>query len=165
MMPLAQVNALPPQDFMTVFGDVAEHSSWVAERAMQSRPFTTREAMVVAFSAAVEEAAPEARLALVRAHPDLAARARLTEDSAREQAGVGLDALTREEFSRFNDLNARYKSRFGFPFIFAVMGAAKQQILASFEARIGNRPEAELAAALAQVYRIVRFRIEDRVAP
>ena len=117
---------------------------------------------------------PESQLELIRAHPDLADRAAVADDagsgavaaeSRREQAGAGLDRLTRDEFKRFADLNARYRARFGFPFIFAVKGANKDMILASFEERIGNDAATERATALANVERILRFRIEDRIAP
>ncbi|MBL8791667.1 MAG: 2-oxo-4-hydroxy-4-carboxy-5-ureidoimidazoline decarboxylase [Rhizobiales bacterium] len=151
--------------FIAAFGDVAEHSPWVAAAAAALRPFASRDAMVAAFETALRSAGPEAKLALIRAHPDLATRARLTDDSTREQKGAGLDTLSEAELARFTALNTRYRSRFGFPFIFAVRGADKHQILDSFEARIGNSSEAELAMALTQVMRIFRFRIEDRVAP
>ena len=163
------VNALDAAAFAARFGDVAEGSPWVAESAWGSRPFANREALVSAFVAAVRAASREARVALLRAHPDLAGRAALAgdigEDSRREQAGAGLDRLTAGEFARFHDLNARYRERFGFPFIFAVKGAAKEAILAAFEARIDNDADTERAEALANVERILRFRIEDRVAP
>ena len=163
------VNALDAGTFVTRFGDVAEDSPWVAEAASEARPFADREALVEAFAAAVRSASRRKQLALLCAHPDLAGRAAIAgdvaEDSRREQAGAGLDRLTAPEFSRFHDLNARYRKRFGFPFIFAVKGATKDAILAAFEARIGNDAETERAAALANVERILRFRIEDRVAP
>ena len=162
------VNALDAGTFVARFGDVAEHSPWVAEAAFAARPFADREALVEAFAAAVRAASREAQTALLRAHPDLAGRAAvagdIAEDSRREQAGAGLDRLTASEFARFHDLNTRYRKRFGFPFIFAVKGATKDAILAAFETRIGNDAETERAAALANVERILRFRIEDRVA-
>ena len=114
-------------------------------------------------------ASRERQLALLHAHPDLAGRAtvagHIAEESRREQAGAGLDRLTAGEFAWFQDLNARYRERFGFPFIHAVKGATKDAILAAFETRIDNDAEAERATALASVERIFRFRIEDRVAP
>ena len=164
MMTIDEVNALAPVDFIARFGDVAEHSPWVAREAFAQRPFADRDAMVVAFATAIRSANRDAQLALIRAHPDLATKARLTEDSSREQAGVGLDALTVEEFTRFTELNTAYKDRFGFPFIFAVKGATKQMILAAFEERVTQSPESEFDTAIAQICRIFRFRIEDRVA-
>lgn len=167
--PIETVNALDPGAFVARFGDVAEDSPWVAESAFAARPFADREALVEAFAAAVRSASRRKQLALLRAHPDLAGRAavagEVAEESRREQAGAGLDRLTPAELARFSDLNARYRERFGFPFIFAVKGAAKDAILAAFEARIGNDAETERAVALTHVERIFRFRIEDRVAP
>ena len=164
-LPVDAVNRMPAAAFVDRFGDVAEHSPWVAERAAGARPFATREAMVAAFADALLRAPRADQLALLRAHPDLAGRAAIAEESKREQAGAGLGTLTPEEFGRFSDLNARYRDHFGFPFILAVKGATKSDILAAFAERIDNDPAAELATALAQVCRIFRFRIEDRVLP
>ena len=163
MTQLANVNTMTEQAFVAAFGDVAEHSPWVARKAFTELPFASRDHMISAFEHALRAAPAEAQLALIRAHPDLATRARLTEDSSREQQGAGLDSLSAVEFARFTDLNARYKERFGFPFIFSVKGATKKQILASFEARVEQDGAAEFAMALTQVMRIFRFRIEDRV--
>ena len=166
---LAAVNDLPLADFVGRFGDVAEHSPWVAEVAARLRPFASREAMIEAFAVAVGQAPYDARLALIRAHPDLAGRAAragaMAEDSRREQAGVGLDSLTEVEYARFTALNEAYRARFGFPFIFAVKGATKTMILDAFEARLANDAETEFETALTQIHRIFRFRLEDRIAP
>jgi 2-oxo-4-hydroxy-4-carboxy-5-ureidoimidazoline decarboxylase len=165
MKTIQQVNALSSTEFEKIFGDVAEHSPWVARNAAGDRPFVSRESMIRAFHEAVHSASETAQLALVRAHPDLASKAKLTDDSALEQAQAGLDTLTAEEFARFTHLNELYKAKFDFPFIFAVKGATKQQILASFAERVNNSKEDEFYMALDQVCRIFRFRIEDRVAP
>jgi 2-oxo-4-hydroxy-4-carboxy-5-ureidoimidazoline decarboxylase len=165
MMTLTAVNAMSAEEFTAAFGDVAEHSPWVARLVSSLRPFASRNAMVEAFTATVRGAARQAQLALIRAHPDLATTARLTEDSSREQAGAGLNTLSPDEFARFTGLNTRYKAKFGFPFIFAVKGASKHQILASFAERVEHGEEKEFATALEQVCRIFRFRIEDRVSP
>lgn len=165
MISLADVNAMTPSAFLAAFGDVAEHSPWVAREASAFRPFATRDEMIRQFATALRGANRGAQLDLIRAHPDLANKARLTADSTREQAGAGLDSLGSGDFARFTSLNTRYRERFGFPFIFAVKGANAQMILESFEARIGNSPEAEFEMALAQICRIFRFRLEDRVAP
>ena len=165
MMTLADVNCMTREAFTETFGDVAEHSPWVAEGVAVLRPFADRETMISAFETILREAGQARQLDLVRAHPDLATKARLTDDSSREQQGAGLASLTSEEYARFTELNKSYKERFGFPFIFAVKGATKHQILESFETRIGNSKEAEFAMALTQVMRIFRFRLEDRVAP
>jgi len=167
-MSLEAVNALPPAAFVEAFGDVAEHSPWVAEVAEKRRPFADHRALAEAFLDAIFDAEAPAKLALLRAHPDLAGRAaiagELAVESKKEQAGAGLNQLTPEEFERFTRLNTAYRDKFGFPFILAVKGATKHQILKSFGERIANDEEAELASALVQVARIVAFRLEDRVA-
>jgi 2-oxo-4-hydroxy-4-carboxy-5-ureidoimidazoline decarboxylase len=165
MTAIATVNAMPLPQFLAAFGDVAEHSPWVAREAASFRPFETRDAMIARFETAVRAANRDAQLALIRAHPDLATKARLTDDSTKEQAGAGLNTLTAEEFARFTALNDSYKARFGFPFIFAVKGATKHMILEAFEARVKSDPDTEFLTAIAQICRIFRFRLEDRVAP
>ena len=164
MKTIQEVNALKAAEFEKAFGDVAEHSPWVARNAAGARPFKSLEAMISAFRDVVVSASETAQLALIRAHPDLATKAKLTDDSSREQAQAGLGTLSKEEFSRFTHLNELYKSKFDFPFIFAVKGATKEQILASFTERVNHSKEDEFAMALDQVCRIFRFRIEDRVA-
>lgn len=168
VLSIDDLNRMAAAEFTAAFGDVAEHSPWVAERAAGARPFADRDAVAQAFAAALRGATRDERLAVLRAHPDLAGRAAvsgdLTEHSRREQAGAGLDRLTPQEFERFTVLNAAYKERFGIPFIFAVKGATAAMILAAFEERSANGREAELDNATDNVCRIMRFRIEDRVA-
>ena len=164
MMTLDQVNQMRHTDFMQAFGDVAEHSPWVAEAAAAERPFDDRREMVAAFASALQLAADGAKLAVLQAHPDLAGKAELTDDSTKEQDGAGLNTLSADEFDRFTRLNEAYKSKFEFPFIYAVKGADKFQILEAFEERVENSKELEFRTACAQVCRIFRFRIEDRVS-
>ena len=156
------VNALP--DLVADFGDIAEHAPWVAERAQDDRPFTDRSAMIASFQKAIRTAPRDRQLELIKAHPDLAGKAKLTPDSASEQKGAGLDTLSVDELAKFTRLNDAYKEKFGFPFIFAVKGADKYKILASFELRIGNDPDVEFQTAIDMVCTIVLFRLEDRVA-
>jgi 2-oxo-4-hydroxy-4-carboxy-5-ureidoimidazoline decarboxylase len=165
MKTIADINGMTVEEFVAAFGDVAEHSPWIARDAAAARPFVSREAMIATFEAALRASDEASQLALIRAHPDLATRAKLTGDSGREQSGAGLDSLTPEEFSRFTDCNKAHWEKYGFPFIFAVKGATKHQILAAFAARNGNTPAEERAVTLEQICRIFRFRIEERVAP
>jgi 2-oxo-4-hydroxy-4-carboxy-5-ureidoimidazoline decarboxylase len=165
MISVRKINAMTRDDFIAAFGDVAEHSPWVAEKACEKRPFADRERLIQAFAEALSQAGRSAKLALIRAHPDLAVRAKLTADSTNEQAGAGLDRLSPPEFARFTHLNDTYKARFEFPFIFAVKGATKEQVLKAFEERVSNSPEAEFETAMMQIMRILRFRLEDRVSP
>ena len=162
MLDINEVNALP--DLVEQFGDIAEHAPWVAERSQLARPFADRSAMITAFQTAIRTAPHAKQLELIRAHPDLAGKAGLTPDSAREQTGAGLDTLSTDELARFTKLNGAYKEKFGFPFIFAVKGADKHQILASFEQRLPNDPVTEFSTAIDMVCKIVSFRLEDRVS-
>jgi len=154
-------------DFVARFGGVYEHSPWIAEAAHR-RGLTSAEdrpaGLAAAMAAVLADAEREAKLALIRAHPDLAGRAaiagELTEASRSEQAGAGLDRCTPEEYRRFQELNAAYKAKFGFPFILAVAGKTRHEILAAFEARIGNDPETEFRTALNEINKIARIRLE-----
>src|SRR5438105_125095 len=162
---LYEVNAMERSAFVAMFRDVADATPWLATEAEAERPFANRDAMIAAFANAVAEADAERQMALLRAHPDLATRAGMTDASAKEQRGAGLDRLTDAESERLQRLNGEYRRRFGFPFIVAVRHANKSEVLAALEARLKNPPAAEFARALVEVQRIVRFRIEDRVAP
>ncbi len=162
-MKLSAVNALSPADFVAEFGGIAEHSAWVAETAMAGRPFADVGAMVLAFEQAVQSASTPAKLALLNAHPDLATKAKLTQDSNNEQKGAGLDQLSKTEFEHFTALNNAYKAKNRFPFIFAVKGATKEQILAGFEQRLRNDTETEFKTALHQVCKIISFRLDAKV--
>jgi OHCU decarboxylase len=154
--------------FVKTFGGVFEHSSWIAERAFDSElgpAHNTATGLQNALARQFRLASEEERLGVLRAHPDLAgklaAAKRLTAESTAEQAGAGLDALTDEERARFTALNDAYQSKFGFPFIIAVKGLDKGQILAAFEQRITNERDTEFATACAQVERIASLRLKD----
>jgi 2-oxo-4-hydroxy-4-carboxy-5-ureidoimidazoline decarboxylase len=153
--------------FVRALGHVVEHSPWVAERAWERRPFASRADLHAAFCQSLRDADPAAQRAVLDAHPDLAGKAALAGElaalSATEQEGAGLDRLTEGEHATFHELNDAYRRRFGFPFVFAVKGATKSMILQAFESRLRNGAEAELATALGEVERIVRFRLEDLV--
>jgi OHCU decarboxylase len=158
---LADLNARDRQSFIDSIGWVFEHSPWVAERAWPRRPFATVEELHQAMIKGVVGATVEEQLALLRAHPDLGARARLSEASTAEQARAGLDALTAVELDRLRRLNGAYREKFGFPFLYAVKGSTKHDILKALETRLGAPREDELNEALGKVYRIARFRLDD----
>src|SRR5437867_1566029 len=130
---LQAVNGMDAADFVKTLGWVFEGSPWVAERAVAARPFASVEALHGAMVRAVEHASRDEQLALIRAHPDLAARVRLSASSTAEQAGAGLDRLSADEYARFQELNRRYLERFGFPFVIAVRHHTKASILDAFE--------------------------------
>lgn len=142
--------------FLARYGGVYEHSPWVAEAC-----WPPPEDLAGAMRAVVDAAPRERKLALIRAHPELASRTKMAAASVKEQAGVGLDQCNADEFEAFQRLNAAYNARFGFPFIYAVKGATRADILAAFEARLGNDPETEFETAIAQIHRIAGFRLAD----
>jgi 2-oxo-4-hydroxy-4-carboxy-5-ureidoimidazoline decarboxylase len=164
MTTLAELNALDRGAFGRALGWIFEGSPWVAERAWETRPFTTLDALHSALTSVVAAASPEEQLGLLRAHPDLGARAKMSEASSREQEGVGLDALTRDELERLLTLNAAYRERFGFPFVYAVKGSTKHDILNALERRLPLTRDLERQEALRQVYRIARFRLEEMIS-
>ncbi|MDZ7839348.1 MAG: 2-oxo-4-hydroxy-4-carboxy-5-ureidoimidazoline decarboxylase [Gammaproteobacteria bacterium] len=159
-------------EFVQTFGGIYEHSPWVArgtrERGLDERHDTV-EGLAEALAATVDMVDEKSRLALIRAHPDLAGRAavrgELGEASSREQAGAGIDQCTPEEYDRFQYLNDAYKRRFGFPFVMAVKGSNRRAILAAFEERLANDAAAELERAIAEIHRIARFRLNDLSDP
>jgi 2-oxo-4-hydroxy-4-carboxy-5-ureidoimidazoline decarboxylase len=158
------LNALDRDGFVGAVGWVFEHSPWVAERTWPKQPFGTTEELYEAMAAQVEAASPEERLALLRAHPDLGTRARISPASTGEQAGAGLDRLTPQEFDDLQRLNTAYRAKFGFPFLFAVKGATKHNILQALERRLQESPEAEYREALRQVSRIAEFRLKELIS-
>ena len=158
---------LSREAFVGVFADIYEHSPWVAERAFdlgQDAGIDSIEGLHQRMATLLLNASREAQLALINAHPDLAGKAavqgELTACSTSEQAGAGISECTAEEFARFTELNDAYKATFGFPFIKAVKGSNRHQILAAFEQRLHNSAEQEFATALAEINQIALFRLQ-----
>lgn len=146
--------------FVMQFGALFECSPWVAEKAWHSRPFRTREAMLKRMCEIVKDADETLQLKLLRAHPELGAKIRMTKDSVEEQRGAGLDRLERDEAYIFHQLNAKYRERFGFPFIIAVKGLTPDMIADSMQKRMMNTAEQEKERALLEVCKIASFRLE-----
>jgi OHCU decarboxylase len=151
--------------FIMRFGGVYEHSPWVAEAVFDGGNVADDiNQLARAMAAVVDGASHERQLALLRAHPDLAGRlavrGELTQASTDEQKSAGLDQCSREELERFQSLNTEYTGKFGFPFILAVSGKIRTQILENFETRLGNSPKQEFATALGEVHKIARIRLE-----
>jgi 2-oxo-4-hydroxy-4-carboxy-5-ureidoimidazoline decarboxylase len=157
---LTDLNDGSKHAFVTALGGVFEQSPWVAEGAWEHRPFASLDALHAAMVGTLARAAEDAQLAVLLAHPDLGTRARMTDASAGEQAGAGLDRLAPAEFERLERLNRDYRERFGFPFLFAVKGATTHAILEALERRRLSTRDDEFAEALRQVARIARFRLE-----
>lgn len=167
-MTLDEINSLPSDAFVETFGDIYEHSSWVAETAVTARPYRGVEHMLAAMDEIVAQAPEARRLALLRAHPELAGKAAidgtLTNASQEEQASAGLNRLLPDEFERLTKLNTAYQDKFGFPFIICVKLATKAVILTALEERLGNKYHEEFETALGEVSKIVRLRLEGMIS-
>ena len=163
---LDSLNNLDVETFTAILGGVFEHSSWIARVVWAARPFASVPELHAAMVSIVANAGPDLQLALLRAHPELAQIGPLTSASSAEQGGLGLDRLSPDEAARFDELNADYRIRFGFPFIIAVRGQRdRAAILAALVARLRHSPDQERAAALAEVTEITRFRLNDLIVP
>ncbi len=166
---LDQVNDLDHQSFVANFGAVYEDSPWIAAAAWNARPFASLDDLHRALSAVVENATRDRQEALIRAHPDLVGKAAragtLTRASAGEQAAVGLDRLSPAEIAEFDRLNRAYRERFGVPFVICARENKKETILAGFDRRLRNTRDDEVAAALAEIAKIARYRLRDLVEP
>jgi OHCU decarboxylase len=152
-------------DFVDRYGGVYEHSSWVAHRAEPWLSETNDVAKIAECMAdCVDNASLERQLELIRAHPDLAGKAQvagtLTVESSQEQSSAGLDRCSEAEYQLFQTLNARYKEKFGFPFVMAVRNASRAEILDTFERRLQNDYTVEFEAALVEIHKIARLRLE-----
>tara|TARA_A100001037_G_C14886709_1_gene516465 strand:- start:178 stop:711 length:534 start_codon:yes stop_codon:yes gene_type:complete len=165
-------NQMSKEDFVAVFGGVYEHSAWIAEEVWELDPDPdmvdsqdTADGIHTAFRMVLDRAGNNAKLTLLRAHPDLAGKlavsGELTEESTSEQASADLGNCTPEEFEAFQNLNNDYKERFGFPFILAVRGYHRTEILETFRDRVNNDWETEFKTALEQVHRIALLRLND----
>ncbi|WP_269933421.1 allantoinase PuuE [Aminobacter sp. HY435] len=159
---------MPRDEFVQRFGGIFEHSPWIAERAFEFELGPAHDSaggLHNALCRAFRSASETERLGVLTAHPDLAGKLaqarRLTEESTKEQASAGLDALTDAERARFTELNATYVEKFGFPFIIAVRDNDKASILKAFETRIANTRDQEFATACKQVERIAWYRLND----
>jgi len=166
---LSTVNSMTSREFCAAFGEVFEHSPWVAEQAFARRPFRSADVLHAAMVQAVHEAPPAEQLALIRAHPELAGRdaaaSTLTADSTSEQGRLGFTALSRAEHQKMTELNRRYREKFSFPCIVALrLHATRDTVFAEFERRIANDTETEIANALEQIAHITRGRLERIVA-
>lgn len=167
---MSNIATLDKQTFVERFGGVFEHSPWIAEAAYDAGlpvGIDSAEALHSAMVAALRKGTEAQKRDLILAHPDLAGRlaqaGRLTADSSREQTSAGLDLLSDEERARFTELNERYKAKFGLPFIMAVKGRSKEDILAAFQSRLENNPVQEFATALEQIERIALLRLKEEL--
>jgi OHCU decarboxylase len=161
---IGDLNDCSGEEFVATIGSVFEHSPWVAREAVKRRPFASRDDLHQAMCDVVGHAKVDQQVALIRAHPDLVGRALLTAESSREQAAAGLMELTPDVRGQFDRYNAAYQERFGFPFVICARQNKKDAILTAFPLRLKNSREAEVAAALEQIYQIAALRLADIIS-
>jgi 2-oxo-4-hydroxy-4-carboxy-5-ureidoimidazoline decarboxylase len=161
---LNAINRMDSAVFIDTFGNVFEHSPWVARSAWNAQPFATYDTLYQAMFDAVRHAPTTQILDLLRAHPDLAGKeaqeGTMTTNSVSEQASAGLDALSRDEMQSMQRLNAAYRAKHGFPFIIAVRNYSKSEIFKEFERRLQHDTEIEFHNNLEQIFDIVGMRLD-----
>jgi len=156
-------NKLSKAEFISIFGNIFEKTEWIAERCYESKPYNNLDELVSKMMKIFENIEKERHLEILNSHPDLAVEKKLTEDSKNEQKNASLNQCTDEEFVEFKKLNEEYKKKFGFPFIIAVKGKNKEEILNSFRQRITNNINLEFEEAKKQVKKIASFRLDEIV--
>jgi len=154
-------NKLSKTEFISIFGNIFEKTEWIAERCYESKPYNNLDELVSKMMKIFENSEKEKHLEILNSHPDLVVEKRLTENSKNEQKNASLNQCTDKEFLEFKNLNEEYKKKFGFPFIIAVKGKNKEEILNSFRQRITNNINLEFEEAKKQVKKIASFRLGE----
>ena len=158
---IGKVNQLSENDFIDVFGNVFEKTNWIANKAYNLKPYKDFNKLISAIIKIYENSSKEDCLKIFNAHPELAVEKKLTEDSRKEQKSANLNRCNNEEFNEFQNLNYEYKKKFAFPFIIAVKGKNKDEILTNFRKRIKNEINLEFEEAKNQVKKIATFRLNQ----
>lgn len=161
---LIELNRLRQAAFVDVLRTIYEETPYVAKQVWRDRPFNSLSHLHQKMSAVVEQMSEAEQLALIRAHPELGANVKMAEASVKEQAGAGLGQMDEAERDRLAELNATYRSKFGFPFVMAVKGYGKAEILAALEERLENDLEEERGRSLAEINKIARLRLEELIS-
>jgi 2-oxo-4-hydroxy-4-carboxy-5-ureidoimidazoline decarboxylase len=164
---LSDLNACSKADFVAALANIFEYSPWIAEQVASARPFAGVYRLFDAMKVAVDRAPPELRVALIKAHPDLANKtqraAGLTAESSAEQDSVGLDRLSNAEYEAFERVNNAYRAKFGFPYIVCVRRHTKDSILRDFERRVPNDAKTEIQKSIEEIFRIAALRVDQLV--
>ena len=161
MIDIKKINSLDKSEFLSIFGNVFEKSKWISEKVFDKKPFKNLESFVSEIIGIYENSDNKTILEILNLHPELAVEKKLTIDSEVEQSKANLKQCTPEEFDEFKKLNIEYKKKFNFPFIIAVKGKNKNQILNYFRERIRNSLDEEFLEAKKQVKKIATFRLEE----
>ena len=158
---LDKVNKLSRSDFISIFGNVFEKTEWIAERVFDYLPYKNFDNLRLKFFKIYNESNKESIIKILNSHPELVVEQKLTNESKKEQKGAGLNECSKEEVEEFKKLNLNYKKKFGFPFIIAVKGKNKNDILNYFRTRIKNSFDEEFIEAKKQVGEIATFRFKE----
>lgn len=161
---LAELNQMSQAEFVAALGSVFEDTPTIAHQAWPGRPFPTLEDLHQSMMTIVHQLNADQKLALIQAHPDLGSKAEMAPASVQEQANLGLDRLTPDEFDRLHQLNQAYRQRFGFPFILAIKNHTKASILDALDLRLKNSASVEQQQALSEIAQIAWFRLSSLVA-
>ena len=159
-----KINKLSQSEFIKVFANIFENSTWIAEELYEQKPFDNFDELSSKILDIFDNASKKKQLIILNAHPDLADKTKissLTPDSRKEQINVGLDQCTEEEFKEFKSLNEKYKKKFGFPFIYAVKNKSKNEILSNFRQRVTYDISVEINEAIKQVKKIASLRLNE----
>ena len=157
-----KIHNLTKNEFIEVFGNIFENARWIAEKLYNQKPFKDFEDLSQKMLNIFENIDKEKKLEIINSHPDLADKTKigsLTPDSNKEQNTAGLDKCSEEEFNEFKKLNIKYKEKFGFPFIYAVKGKSKNEILNNFKERVACDIDVEFEEAKKQVKKIASLRL------
>ena len=163
MFDIKKINSLNKSEFLSIFGNVFEKSKWISEKAFDLKPFKSLESFISEIIGIYENSDNKTILEILNLHPELAIEKKLTANSEAEQIKANLKECTPEEFNEFKRLNLSYRKKFNFPFIIAVKGKNKIEILNKFKERINNPLENEFLEAKNQVKKIATFRLEELV--
>ena len=161
MISLEKINNLNKSDFLTIFGNVFEKSEWISEKVFDLRPFKNFEDLFSKIIGIYENSDKKIILKILNSHPELAVEKKLTMNSKNEQKNANLNECTNDEYNEFKKLNIEYKKKFDFPFIIAVKGKNKDEILDYFREKIKNSLDEEFLEAKKQVKKIATFRLEE----
>jgi len=156
-----KINQLTKNDFIDIFGNVFEKTYWIADKAFNLKPYKNLNELLSTIIEIYENSSKEDYLKIFNSHPELTVEKKLTEDSQKEQDNANLNQCNNEEFNEFQNLNNNYRKKFGFPFIIAVKGKNKDEILTNFRKRIKNEISLEFEEAKKQVKKIADFRLKE----
>jgi 2-oxo-4-hydroxy-4-carboxy-5-ureidoimidazoline decarboxylase len=163
MYTINQLNDVTNEKFISILHGIFEHSPWVAEQAVNQKPFISLHHLHQTMVDMVKNASYTDKITLIKAHPNLGERISMTNHSIKEQTGAGLQNLTPEEYEQFTSTNHQYMKKFGFPFILAVRGKNKHEIYEAMKSRIHSSEEVEFETALSEIYKIALLRLEEMI--